>query len=254
MSESLEPGTPFAGKATRKNWGINLFTVLAILGIGAVVVAFCLPAAQRGARVAVLRSQCKNYLRQIAVALHQYEEEYHALPPAYTVDAYGNPLHSWRTLILPYLDQKPLYDSIDLSKPWDDPVNARASNASVEAYRCPSIADKPHHTIYMASAATDGCFRPAQPRLLSEINDGLSNTLLVFEVPLDQSVPWMSPLDADEAMLLRISPESKLAHPLAGGFNAALCDGSVRSIAADLPGEKRRALISIAGGEKVEDF
>ena len=45
---------------------------------------------------------CVNNLKQIALALHNYEEVYKVLPPAYTVDAQGRPLHSWRTLILPY--------------------------------------------------------------------------------------------------------------------------------------------------------
>src|SRR5262245_5872973 len=96
----------------------GFLNVVIVLGIGAVVVALLLPAQRRG-REAARRTQCKNNLKLIALALHQYEADYHALPPAYTVDRYGNPLHSWRTLILPYLDQQALYNSIDLSKAWD---------------------------------------------------------------------------------------------------------------------------------------
>jgi Protein of unknown function (DUF1559) len=251
MSDSHAAGTAPGGQATRRSWVIKSFTVLTILCIGAVVVAFLLPDMGRS-RPAPRRAQCKANLHQIAMALHQYEEEYHALPPAYTVDAYGNPLHSWRTLILPYLDQMPLYQSIDLSKPWNDPVNAKAFNTLVATYRCPVDTGKPHHTIYMASMGPDGCLRPAEPRRLAEITDDPSQTLLAIEVPLDQSVPWMSPEGAEGWLFLNISPESKLAH--VGGIYTALCDGSIRFISADLPAATRRALISIAGGETIKDI
>ena len=75
---------------------------------------------------------------------------------------------------------------------------------------------------------------------------------MVIEVPSDRSVPWMSPTDADESLVMSIGPESKLAH--AGGMQAALCDGSVRFLQASMPAATRRALLSIAGGEKVGDF
>ncbi len=114
-------------------------TVLAVVGIGVVLVALMLPAVRRCAGEAARRSQCKNNLKQIALALHNYEAHYHALPPAYTVDGDGKPLHSWRTLILPYVDQQSLYSRIDLSKPWDDPANAEALTANVaNSLHCPS--------------------------------------------------------------------------------------------------------------------
>ncbi|MGE5193057.1 MAG: DUF1559 domain-containing protein, partial [Deltaproteobacteria bacterium] len=234
-----------------KKGPIRLFTALTVLAIGAVLVALMLPAVRRG-REPARRSQCKNNLKQIALALHNYEERYNALPPAYTVDADGKPLHSWRTLILPFLDQEPLYESIDLSKPWDDPANAEAFKTSLSVYHCPSDSSPQNHTTYLASVGSTGCFRLTEPRLLSEITDGLSQTLMVVEVPSDRSVPWMSPKDADERLMLGLGPESKLAHT--GGMNAALCDGSVRFLSTAIPAATRRALISIAGGDKVGDF
>ena len=69
--------------------------VVAIIGI---LVALLLPAV-RTAREPARRLQCANNLKQIAIALQNYESVYHALPPAYTVDTNGKPLHSWRTLI-----------------------------------------------------------------------------------------------------------------------------------------------------------
>jgi hypothetical protein len=225
----------------------RLITVLTVLAIGVVMIALMLPAVRRG-REPSRRSQCKNNLKQIGLALHNYKDEYHAFPPAYTVDADGRPLHSWRTLILPYLDQAALYNSIDLSKPWDDPVNAEACKTVIPVYSCPSGRGPADHTTYLASVGANACFRPGVPRPASEITDGLSETLMIIEVPSDLSVPWMSPRDADEALVLRIGHESKLDH--AGGLHAALCDGAVRFFSVTTPAEERRALISVAKGDK----
>ncbi len=244
-------GESLAVSQTPKKRPMRFFTVLTVLAIGGVLVAMMLPAVRRG-REPARRSQCKNNLKQIALALHNYEERYHAFPPAYTVDADGTPLHSWRTLILPFLDQQPLYETIDLSKPWDDPANAEAFKTSLSVYHCPSDSAPQNHTTYLASAGSNGCFRLTEPRRLSEITDGLSQTLMVIEVPSDRSVPWMSPLDADESLVLSLGPESKLAHP--GGMDAALCDGSVRFLSTAIPAATRRALISVAGGDRAEDF
>ena len=77
-------------------------------------------------------------LHQISIALQLYAAAHGGLPPAYTTDADGKPLHSWRTLILPYLEHQQLYESIDLAKPWDDPANAEACKAALSVYQCPS--------------------------------------------------------------------------------------------------------------------
>ncbi len=245
-------GETLAVRQAPKRWPTRLFTLFTVVAIGAVVVAMMLPAVRRG-REPARRSQCKINLKQIAIALHNYEADHHCLPPACTVDADGRPLHSWRTLILPYLDQLPLYRSIDLSKPWDDLANAKACNARVWAYQCPSTADLPeNHTTYLANVASNGCFRVREPRRLSDITDGLAETLMLIEVPRELAVPWMSPHDADEQLLMSIGAKSKLAHT--HGMEAALCDGSVRFLSAEMPAPARRALISISAGDKVGDF
>ncbi len=232
---------------------IRIVQVLTVLGIGIVLLAFMLPATRR-VRPAAHRSQCKNNLKQIGLALHNYHEVYNALPPAYTVDANGKPLHSWRTLILPFFDQAALYETIDLSKPWNDPANVKAYSTSIPGYECPSS----HHsapytnTNYLAVVTPNSSIRPGQSLQLREITDGLSNTLFVIEVPAEQAVHWMSPLDADANLVLSFAPQTKLNHE--GGFDALLGDGSVRFISAKTPADVRRALMSATGGEVVGDF
>jgi prepilin-type N-terminal cleavage/methylation domain-containing protein len=137
MSAGFEDDPEFneAMPKPRSRRGFTLVELLLVVAIIAVLIALLLPAT-RSVGPAGRRAQCTSNLKQIAVALHNYEEAHKALPPGYTVDVNGRPLHSWRTLILPYLEQA-LYRTIDLSKPWNDPANAQALGTSVPVYRCP---------------------------------------------------------------------------------------------------------------------
>ena len=234
-----------------KKRGFPFFKLLVGFCIMLVLAALLLPHG-RDARAAARRAHCKTNLRQIVLALYNYEERYGALPPAYIVDPQGRPLHSWRTLILPYLEQEPLYKKIDLSKPWNDPANSDAYNTVPAIYRCTSATLPPNYTSYLGSVGENACFHPTEPRAISEIIDGTTNTLIVFEVAEENAVHWMAPLDASEDMVLKFGKNGKLAHP--GGTQLALADGSVRFISADMPPATLHALISIAGNDHVGEY
>jgi hypothetical protein len=224
----------------------NFLKWFAVIGIVLGLIGLLLPAV-RSARPAAYRMQCTNNLKQIALALRNYESTYHSFPPAATFDSSGNPLHSWRTLILPFLEQAALYDSIDLTKPWDDPANAKAYGANIPVYHCPSLgSDSLGSTTYLGVVASNGFFLPTGTRRLSEIIDSPSATLMVVEVSSVNSVHWMQPVDANELTVLSMNERSKLAHE--NGFHAAFVDGSIRFLrGTDLSQEDRRAMISVAG-------
>ena len=224
----------------------TFFSAILLIGL----FGLFLPTVTRS-REAARRSQCMNNLKQISLALFNYESHYHALPPAYTVDTNGKPLHSWRTLILPWMDQKALYDKIDLTKAWDDPVNAVAFKTDLSDYQCPSAFRSERHTTYMAVVTSNSCIQSTEPRLLSDIKDGLSKTLMVIEVDAEHAVHWMSPRDADEALLLSVIPNGKHAH--VGGTYGVFVGGSVRFVYKTLSLDVLRAIISIAGGE-IQEF
>ena len=213
------------GLNRKRREGFTLMELLVVIVIVAVLIFLLLPV-RRHSPEASRRSQCKNNLKQIGLALHNYHDVYQALPPAYTVDAHGKPLHSWRTLILPFLEQKALYDKIDLSKPWDDPVNAEALKTCPGVYHCPSATTPNDQTTYLAIAGPDGCLSTTHPRPLSEITDGTTNTLMVVEVPVANAVPWMAPQDTDEQLLLSFNQQTPWHHT--GGIHGLLGDGSVR--------------------------
>ncbi len=232
---------------------------LRILGyvIGAVVilgllVAMMLPVTRRGRPSSeyIQRIQCSNNAKQISLALLNYESEHGALPPAYTIDGAGNRLHSWRTLILPYLEEKSLYESIDLTKPWDHPDNAAARETSVPAYRCPAAEHDDFFTTYLAPVGAGFCFDGSAPRSLDEITDGTSKTIMVIDVPSENAVHWMSPHDADEELVQKLNTESPVSHN--GMLVTASADGAVHTVYVDDDPERRRAQLTIGGGEHIE--
>ena len=217
--------------------------VLAIVGL---LVALLLPAT-RSAREPARRNQCLSQMKQIAIALHAYEDVCGALPPAYTVDSEGNRLHSWRTLLLPFLGKSELYESIDLTKPWDDPANSAASDAVVYEYMCPSASHEDGLTTYFAVVGPDTA---SGPRELSEVTDGLENTIVVIDANSDRAVHWMSPYDLSLEEAVECITASSGQH--SGIFNVAYADGHASFVSSDIDVERLRALLTIAGGEEIE--
>ena len=226
----------------------RLGPVFAFLGVLVLLFALSMPA-HRSAREAARRAWCANTLKQIGLALRNYESVYHAFPPLYTVDAQGRPLHSWRTLILPYLDEESLYRTIDLSKPWNDPANAAALATEVDVFRCPTAMRRGNTTSYLGIVGPDSFWVRGKARRLDEIIDDRGATLMVLEVDDEHAVPWMAPTDANESVLLGFWPDTKTHHP--GGMNAGFVDGSVHFLKMTVPAEVRRALITTYGGEPV---
>ena len=248
-------GNPYASPETmgitpelKKRRGSRWLELLVVLSIIITVTTGILLWPHRTPRGS-LRIHCLHNLKNIAVALHNYHSVYRTLPPAHTVDADGKPLHSWRTLILPYLDRQDLYETIDLSKPWDAQANAEAYKTELKVFRCPAADVPPKHTTYLAIVAANGCFRLNEPRPLSEITDDHWETLMVIEVASEHAVHWMAPQDADEQLVLGFGPSTTLSHP--GGINVAHVNGSVGFLSGETSAADRSALISIAGNDHV---
>ncbi len=95
------PILPTVAQPRKRSFLSGCGGIIAIIGIGLVLLVLLMPFS-RG-REAPRRTQCKNNLKQIGLAFHNYHDDHGVFPPAYTVDENGTRLHSWRTLILPYL-------------------------------------------------------------------------------------------------------------------------------------------------------
>jgi len=185
--------------------GFTLIELLVVIAIIAILIALLLPAVQQ-AREAARRSQCKNNLKQIGLALHNYYETNRRLPVSFVVD-YSSPGGEWsiHARILPYVDQANLYIQANLSLPYDDATNAGIATQRIPSYLCPSepqdfkrtdsSGKAIHHPINYgfngggwffwnnANGGTgNGVFMPNRSYGLSAITDGTSNTLAFSEV------------------------------------------------------------------------
>lgn len=127
----------------RPRRGFTLIELLVVIAIIAILIALLLPAVQQ-AREAARRTQCKNNLKQIGLALHNYLDTYLKFPPSFVADGNGtnNPTGggewSVHARILPMLEQANLYNQADLKLSYNDPANAGIAPMRVDTYLCPS--------------------------------------------------------------------------------------------------------------------
>ncbi len=200
--------------------GVVLGLILLIVPI---LIALLLPAVQ-AAREAARRSSCTNNERQIALAMLNYESANGHFPPAYSTDEDGNPLLSWRVLILPYIGEQSLYNQFDLTQPWDSETNLAASANMPIAYGCPSSASPgAGNTNYVVVADEGTLFPPGGTGTkIMEVVDGTSNTICIIET--STGVPWAAPEDISIAELQNLTSDHS-----GNMTNAAYVDGHVQS-------------------------
>ncbi len=134
--------------------GFTLIELLVVIAIIATLIALLLPAVQQ-AREAARRSQCKNHLKQMGIALHNYHDTHSAFPAGYfsygTSDGSGptwaniDPLTwdaapgwTWAAMLLPYLDQAPLYNALDVNRPCWDAGHAGVVQTKLSVFLCPT--------------------------------------------------------------------------------------------------------------------
>ena len=257
---SLHEYAPGERRKTSKSLivGLIIAGVLGFLvicaGVVAIPMALVIPATQQ-AREAARRSQCKNNLKQIGLALHNYHDTYGALPPAFVADKDGKPMHSWRVLILPFLDQAALYNEIDFSEPWDGPKNSRLLARMPAVYRCPSspTSGPETNTAYAGVFGKQCIFRGSDPVAFKEITDGTSSTLMVGEVA-KSNIPWMKPEDIDVALYPAIGTAGGFGSDHAGGAHFLMADGSVHFLSTTRTPESMQALFTRDGNDQPGSF
>ena len=190
--------------------GFTLIELLVVIAIIAVLIALLVPAVQK-VREAADRTQCANNLKQLALALHNYENVYNAFPPGRTT---APPEHSWVAFLLPYIEQDNVFKLYKFDVDWNNPGNYPAIQTQLAILNCPSttpgertddtIASNPacgdyatiQHTIkdFVAincfgiplhgnkeDARLLGALVKDQRTRIIDIIDGTSNTIMVAE-------------------------------------------------------------------------
>ena len=207
------------------------------------------PAMQQ-AQSAATRTQSKNNLKQIVLAMHNFHDVYRRFPNAASVDEQsGKKLLSWRVHLLPFLGHLDLYERFAINEPWDSPANKALIDQIPDVYKSPKLSLASGMTVYQVPVGPGTAFEDGKGHAMREFSDGTSNTLLVLEVSPERAVVWTQPED--------FTPNS--SNPLAGlggveenGFQAAWTDGSTRFIPMSVPPETLKALFTRNRGEVVD--
>ncbi len=190
-----------------KTRGFTLIELLVVIAIIGVLIALLLPAVQ-AAREAARRIQCTNNLKQLGLALHNYESSASVLPPAYVQSGAGSTVtwtNGWSAhgRILPFLEQANVYNAANFTLRYSTPDNATVSSTVVSGFLCPSeIHQQPRRTATgqygvnnyawnrgdwyvwggFTGSANRSPFDVNVSRRFADIQDGLSNTMLASEV------------------------------------------------------------------------
>lgn len=210
------------------------------------------------------RAQCRNLLKQIGLAIHSYHDDFHSFP---TGPLLAEP-HSWRVDLLPYLDQRELYQQYRLDKAWDGEHNRTLQPNRPTEYACPSFMNGDHEddlssiSSYVALTGPGTLYDAARPTLtFSDVNDGASQTLAIVEACGLRRI-WTDPSDADvEQLPMRINRPGHQRGTSVGtlssyhrqGAHGLMVDGSVRFLADDTDPQVLEALATSRGGEDVSD-
>ena len=120
-----------------KPTGFTLVELLVVIGVIAILISLLLPAVQ-AAREAARRTQCRNNLKQIGVALHNYHASYNTFPPGYVAGAIYPATSNgwgWCAQLLPYLDQGPLSNSLNLQLPIENSAKNTPRPNSLGSHR-----------------------------------------------------------------------------------------------------------------------
>jgi prepilin-type N-terminal cleavage/methylation domain-containing protein/prepilin-type processing-associated H-X9-DG protein len=263
--------------------GFTLIELLVVIAIIGVLVALLLPAVQ-AAREAARRIQCSNNLKQIGLALHGYHDSYRTFPAGGWIAAFGQPQTvnmnvGWSAAILPWIEQKALYDGLNLSLRYNTAENSTAAHVVVTGYLCPSeprttfwnrapgdpfdSADADYGGMYgerRLSGPAASNIPPRGPMIfnqnvsLAEITDGSSSTLTVGEAPEAINAMWASGHNIfDQSAPINARPASEFGEELTsqhpGGVNALLADGSVRFFKQTIDRRVLGAFCTRDGGE-----
>ena len=242
------PPITLAGTSLKADYTAPQISSNALIPTTAIAIGMLLPAVQK-VREAAQRTSSINNLKQIALAMHNYNSTYGAFPAAAICDKKtGKPLLSWRVAILQYIEEEALYKQFKMDEPWDSEHNLKLAKNMPKIYFHPKANkpgdDKTHYRLFYGKGAT---FELNKSTQLTNITDGTSNTIMAVEA--EEPVVWTNPND------LAFDPTKALPKMLSinGKFSAAYCDGSVRSFKVPIDQEILKLLIQKNDGKLIPE-
>lgn len=189
---------------------------------------------------------------QIGLAVANYESAYGMYPPAFIASEDGTPMHSWRVLILPFLDRPELHAKYDFSQPWNSETNSRLAKEMPDTYAFTGDYDSDLvYTNYVAVLGEDTFWPGQNSRTTEELTDELSSTIVIME-NINGKMHWMEPRE-----LMMDTMSFKLNQPNGLGSKyenpaVLMADFFTHEIDTKMPKNVFRALLTVNGQEPVD--
>ncbi len=231
-----------------RRWSWMLITILVISGL------IWLSYQVRDARRAVIAIVSHSPLNQISVAFHNYHDVYGCFPPAYIADEAGKPIHSWRALILPFVDGQELANQYSFDEPWDGPNNIQLANQMPRTFHVESEQPSSQFTNVVLITGPGTIFDGPNTCTFEEITDVPENTILLTETA-NSDIPWLAPIDLKVEDFKYTINHPQVRSPSAVKWrqpNVVFAYGiSAVPLSKDIPPDVLKALTTIAGGEAI---
>lgn len=209
----------------------RLRTLLGVVFLVGTLLGSCLWVRDRSLRQA-RESACNSHLTRIWYALMEYNDYFSSLPPAYTVDEHGRRLHSWRVLLLPFLDRPDLYRRFRLDEPWDSATNIALLKEMPPEYQCRNDrAGCVWATSYFVVVGTRTLFPGEHTFSLQTVTEPSRNVLALVVEMHESRIPWTKPNDVEIGELTLDDFVKHLGRDWwcgdLGGSGIAMADGTV---------------------------
>lgn len=268
--------------------GFTLIELLVSISIIGILIALMLPAVQ-SARASAHRTACRNQLRQLGLALHNYHDSHNSFPAGSYVMGPSFPTQTgwgWGSMILPQIEQTPLYTQLDFNRGTAVGTNLPIISTTLPIFRCPTetapdiirITPLVHPPLDLASGnyvGSSGILSEMSNTKMRDITDGTSNTLLLGErlvqVGVNSTLPftsaWCGHVAFVDEVEYRSVPHlhaskfhminSSESDPLcfggrhAGGSHFVFADGSGRFLNQNMDADVFEALGTVNGNEAV---
>lgn len=244
MSAEIESRLDFQPEGSRLSLKIEGQSMM--VAQTGVLVGLLLPAVQ-SSREAARRMQSSNNMKQILLAMHNFEATYKLLPNDLGPDRRKTKANlSWRVHLLPYIEEVALYNEFHMDEPWDSPHNIKLLERMPATYRDPQSTAMPGFTVYQMARGENMINNPTERIRFSAVTDGLSNAIALLITQDNAAVPWTKPDDIDP-----IQQRDAIATRL-GRILVGMADGSVSSLNVSIPDDVWKNLIIINDGQVVD--
>lgn len=205
------------------------------------------------AQRAALSSAAQSPLNQLQLAFQNYHAVHGHFPPAYILGSDGQPWHSWRVLILPYLEEQATFDAYRFDEPWNGPHNGLLANQMPSIYGSPTEPPSRSCTNFAAITGPGTAFPGQDSTSLAEFRDGPENTLLLAEIGKSQ-LCWLEPRDLPVGKSVNKNDRPALTISAVAWRRpyVVFADRTTAyGLSPSIPPQTVHALATIAGGEPV---